>query len=152
MYNYTTCNSYHHCLPFECTYHALTICHMQLHLTYEKSELWAIVVTTTNLSSILGSPLCHKNFEKFHSKFMLAEIFYEIWHLNSLYQLAILGVLFQISVKFSPKFNHVYCFSLNESNFDTMIHLASFTAWQYLTIFDIFFLNLSVFLDYLSFV
>ena len=34
---------YNHCLPFECTYHALTICHMSLHLTYGKSELWAII-------------------------------------------------------------------------------------------------------------
>ena len=32
---------YNHCLPFECTYHALTICVMLLHLTYGRSELWA---------------------------------------------------------------------------------------------------------------
>ena len=35
---------YKYCLPFECTYHTLMICHMLFHLTYEKSVLWANIM------------------------------------------------------------------------------------------------------------
>ena len=47
---------YNHSLPFECTYHALTMCHMYLYLTYGKSA------SVSALAMIIENIVCYSLF------------------------------------------------------------------------------------------
>ena len=79
MHIYTTCSFYNHCLPCECTYHALTIYHMLLHLIYGKSELWAIILHLKGKTSEILMIICEgftaalSKVKSFHQDPLVAE-------------------------------------------------------------------------------